>query len=334
MKKIKRLLFVIFILLLAILVALNFYFDGLIKNMDQSEGKIDKDDLGISDTFKQTHKGTNVTNIMLFGVDNNDNSTASLDEARSDAIKVISLDYSTRKVKITSLERDLVVYLPGEYQDFGHLNWAYAFGGSKLALQTINYNFDLDIDKYVTVSFGGLELLVDLVGGVDIYVTQAEIDQTFIPLYIDGPEGVYTLNGSQALSYSRIRKIDSDFARMDRQNAVIQALIVKLKQLNPLQLMDTVTKMLPYVNTNLTANQIKVLMAEIAIFDLDNIETYKEPAGELADLYPAQGIGGNYVSSYVDMVSNLHKNIYGIQDYEPSQTVYDTQAEIYYRYAY
>ena len=331
MKKIKRLIFVILLILLAILVAFNFYFDGLLKEIDRDVDKTSYAELAIPEDFNSKHK-SRITNIALFGVDNDANSTDSLDEARSDAIKIISLDYSSRKIKITSLERDLVVFLPGDYQDYGHLNWAYSFGGSKLALQTINFNFDLNVSQYVTVSFGALETLVDMVGGIDVYVTQEEINQTWIPLHIDGPEGVYTLNGAQALSYSRIRKIDSDFARMDRQNAVISAVIAKLKTQNPVQLMDSISKMLPYVNTNLSNNQIKKLLLDVVTFDLDNIETYKEPAGELDDLYTAYGIGGNIVPSYVDMVSNLHKNIYGIENYEPSQKIYDTQEQIYYYY--
>lgn len=330
MKKAKRLLSIILILLLAILVALNFYFDILLKNIDRDVVKINKNELDISEEFKKNHKFNSVKNIVLFGVDNNSNSSSSLDEARSDAIKVISLDRTSRKVKITSLERDLVVYMPGDYQDYGHLNWAYAYGGSKLAMQTINYNFDLDLDKYVTVSFGALKTLVDLVGGIDIELTEAEIYQSVQPLYIDGPAGTYTLSGSQALSYARIRKIDNDFHRMDRQNAVISAVMNKLKKQNPLKMLDTVSQMLPYVNTNLSNNHLKLLLLEILTFDLNHIETYKEPAGEMEDLYYAYGIGGNIVPSYVDMVKNLHKNIYGIDDYQVSQRIYDTQDEIFY----
>ena len=332
MKKLRKLLFRIFIILLAFVVALSIYLDTILNKMDRE--KTNKNELNITEQFKKTHKNRHVKNIALFGVDNDGNDTTSLDEARSDAIKIISLDYDERKIKITSIERDLVVYIPGEHQDYGHLNWAYAFGGAKLALQTLNYNFDLDLENYVTISFGSLEYLVDRIGGVDIYLTNAEINQTSAPLNINGPEGVYTLNGAQALSYSRIRKIDSDFARMDRQNAVITAAIAKMKTMNPADIINVISDMMPYINTNLSNNQIKTLLAEMIIFDTNNIETYKEPSGELFDLYDAAGIGGNYVSSYVDMVKNLHKNIYGIDDYDPSQTIKDTETEILSRYAY
>ena len=332
MKKLRKLLFRIFIILLAFVVALSIYLDTILNKMDRE--KTNKNELNITEQFKKTHKNRHVKNIALFGVDNDGNDTTSLDEARSDAIKIISLDYDERKIKITSIERDLVVYIPGEHQDYGHLNWAYAFGGAKLALQTLNYNFDLDLENYVTISFGSLEYLVDRIGGVDIYLTNAEINQTSAPLNINGPEGVYTLNGAQALSYSRIRKIDSDFARMDRQNAVITAAIAKMKTMNPADIINVISDMMPYINTNLSNNQIKTLLAEMIIFDTNNIETYKEPSGELFDLYDAASIGGNYVSSYVDMVKNLHKNIYGIDDYDPSQTIKDTETEILSRYAY
>ena len=332
MKKLRKLLFRIFIILLAFVVALSIYLDTILNKMDRE--KTNKNELNIAEQFKKTHNNRHVKNIALFGVDNDGNDTTSLDEARSDAIKIISLDYDERKIKITSIERDLVVYIPGEHQDYGHLNWAYAFGGAKLALQTLNYNFDLDLENYVTISFGSLEYLVDRIGGVDIYLTNAEINQTSAPLNINGPEGVYTLNGAQALSYSRIRKIDSDFARMDRQNAVITTAIAKMKTMNPADIINVISDMMPYINTNLSNNQIKTLLAEMIIFDTNNIETYKEPSGELFDLYDAAGIGGNYVSSYVDMVKNLHKNIYGIDDYNPSQIIKDTETEILNRYAY
>ena len=333
MKKIKKFLLVIIVLLLVILLALNFYFDTLLKRIDHESNNINKNDLYINETFKQKHGFNSVVNIALFGVDNDSNDRESMDEARSDATKIISLNLLTRKIKITSVERDLVVYLPSR-DDYGHLNWAYSYGGPELALQTLNYNFDLDIDKYVTISFGGLKQLVDLVGGVDIYLTSAEINQTKQPLNINGPEGVYTLNGDQALSYCRIRYIDSDFQRMERQNVVIGKVIEKLKQENPLKLMDIVTDMLPYVSTNLSNFQIKRYLLESIFLDLNNIETYKEPSGEYDDIYGAARIGGYLVRDYVGMVSNLHKNIYGIDNYDPSQIVKDNADNLYYYFGY
>ena len=334
MKKIKRLLTTVIILLGIILIVINFYFDSILKNIDYSYSKIDKKELDISESFSDNHSLSFISNIALFGVDNNDNDTSSFDEARSDAIKIISMDYKHRRIKITSIERDLVVYMPGDYQDYGHLNWAYSYGGSKLALQTLNYNFDLNLDKYVTISFGALEKLVDHLGGIDIYLTYDEIHQTSQPLDIDGGEGVYTLTGAQALTYSRIRKIDNDFYRMDRQNTVIKAVIDKLKSKNPFEIAEIVSEILPYINTNLSNFQIKAYIAEMLLFDLNDIETYKEPEGEMSDLLPAYGIGGNYVSSYTDLVKNLHYNIYGIKDYEPSRRIYELEEDILYRFSY
>ena len=104
MKKIKRLLTTVVILLGIILIVINFYFDSILKNIDYSYSKIDKKELDISESFSDNHSLSFISNIALFGVDNNDNDTSSFDEARSDAIKIISLDYKHRKIKITSIE--------------------------------------------------------------------------------------------------------------------------------------------------------------------------------------------------------------------------------------
>lgn len=333
MKKIKRLLKVILILLLVIIVALNFYFDSFLNKLDRETTSINKKELDISDSFNRKHRFNTITNIALFGVDNNDGDSFSFDEARSDATKIISLNHLTRKVKITSVERDLVVYLP-ERDEYGHLNWAYSFGGPSLALQTLNYNFDLNLNKYVTISFGGLQKIVDLIGGVDIELTDAEINQSVQPLNINGPAGTYTLNGEQALRYCRIRYIDSDFMRMERQNIVINKVLEKLKKENPLEMINIVTEVLPFVSTNLSNFEIKRYLLESVLFDLDNIETYKVPMGEYDDVYHAQGIGGYLVRDFISMVSDLHKNIYGINNYDPSDRVKENADNIYYNFGY
>lgn len=334
MKKIKKKLLVILFILLAIFLALNIYFDTFLNNMERNYEKYSNQELEVSEEFNSKHRLNTVVNICLFGVDNDENEMGSLNEARSDATKIISLNYITRKIKITSLERDLVVYMPGEYQEFGHLNWAYSYGGPKLAMQTINYNFDLDINKYVTISFGALEKIVDLVGGVDVYLTAAEINQTKMPLDINGPEGTYTLSGYQALRYCRIRYIDSDFARMDRQNVIINAVINKIKKANPLKLINIINDIIPYVNTNLSNTQIKRYMLDYLLFDTNNIETFKEPSGEYDDIYSAYGIGGYLVRDYVGMISNLHKNIYGIDNYVPSSRIEELEINAKNRYGY
>ena len=323
-KKLIILLSIIILLIVSIFIGLNIYVDSIISRVEEGE-TIHTEDAEIAQEVLEREEIKDIENIALFGVDN---SGAKYNEERSDAMKIISLNKTDKTIAITSVERDVVVYIPGDYQKYGHFNWAYWFGGPKLAVQTLNYNLDLDITKYVTFTFGAVEDLVDLLGGIDVELTGNEAAIVGIGSYA----GTYTLNGKQALSYSRIRKLDSDFTRMERQNYVIQAVMNKLKNQDILTIMNIVNEMLPSINTNLTVNEIKDYITSLLSYDLGNIEQYKEPSGEYDDIQTCPGLGGYIVRSYSGMVENLHKNIYKVDSYEVSQRVKDNEERIYSTY--
>lgn len=323
-KKLIILLSIIILLIVSIFIGLNIYVDSIISRVEEGE-TIHTEDAEIAQEVLEREEVKDIENIALFGVDN---SGAKYNEERSDAMKIISLNKTDKTIAITSVERDVVVYIPGDYQKYGHFNWAYWFGGPKLAVQTLNYNLDLDITKYVTFTFGAVEDLVDLLGGIDVELTGNEAAIVGIGSYA----GTYTLNGKQALSYSRIRKLDSDFTRMERQNYVIQAVMNKLKNQDILTIMNIVNEMLPSINTNLTVNEIKDYITSLLSYDLGNIEQYKEPSGEYNDIQTCPGLGGYIVRSYSGMVENLHKNIYKVDSYEVSQRVKDNEERIYSTY--
>ena len=323
-KKLIILLSIIILLIVSIFIGLNIYVDSIISRVEEGE-TIHTEDAEIAQEVLEREEVKDIENIALFGVDN---SGAKYNEERSDAMKIISLNKTDKTIAITSVERDVVVYIPGDYQKYGHFNWAYWFGEPKLAVQTLNYNLDLDITKYVTFTFGAVEDLVDLLGGIDVELTGNEAATVGIGSYA----GTYTLNGKQALSYSRIRKLDSDFTRMERQNYVIQAVMNKLKNQDILTIMNIVNEMLPSINTNLTVNEIKDYITSLLSYDLGNIEQYKEPSGEYDDIQTCPGLGGYIVRSYSGMVENLHKNIYKVDSYEVSQRVKDNEERIYSTY--
>lgn len=323
-KKLIILLSIIILLIVSIFIGLNIYVDSIISRVEEGE-TIHTEDAEIAQEVLEREEVKDIENIALFGVDN---SGAKYNEERSDAMKIISLNKTDKTIAITSVERDVVVYIPGDYQKYGHFNWAYWFGGPKLAVQTLNYNLDLDITKYVTFTFGAVEDLVDLLGGIDVELTGNEAATVGIGSYA----GTYTLNGKQALSYSRIRKLDSDFTRMERQNYVIQAVMNKLKNQDILTIMNIVNEMLPSINTNLTVNEIKDYITSLLSYDLGNIEQYKEPSGEYNDIQNCPGLGGYIVRSYSGMVENLHKNIYKVDSYEVSKRVKDNEERIYSTY--
>ena len=335
MKFLKRFLLVLICLVLLLVAGTvavaNLTVDSVLNEMDQQE-EIKQEEAEIAPEVIEQVKQRKVINIALFGADNS-TGIESTSEERSDVMKIVSLDFDNKKIKITSLERDVVVYIPGEHQEYGHFNWAYWFGGPELAVKTINYNLDLDITQYVTLNFRSVIELIDLIGGVDISLTKAEATY-FVDGHIDhnAVPGVNHMNGEVALSYARLREIDSNFNRMERQNNVIRAVIAKLKDKSVTELMEIVKAMMPYITTNLSNADVKEYMMSLLSFDLMNIETYTEPSGKYNDIARCPGLGGYLVRSYSDMVKSLHMNIYGNEEYVPSQTVIENEKRTYETY--
>lgn len=209
---------------------------------------------------------TGITNIALFGVDAPTGETG-----RSDSIMILTIDKNSKKIKLTSIVRDSYVNIPDRGLD--KINHAYAFGGPQLALQTLNSNFHLDIRNYATVNFTTLPQIVDILGGVKITVTDDE--STEIAGLSSG--GTYNLDGAEALDYSRIRHIDSDFARAGRQRTVIEAIIKKLLDSNVTSYPSILSKLLPLVTTNMSSSNILGLGTTVITSGIKTIEQNRFP---------------------------------------------------------
>ena len=338
----KKKLVIILILLVSILVAgyfgLNTYIDSLIEKTEEGE-VIKEEEAEIH--IVETPKAHEVINFMLVGADNLDSVNGrenSYVEERSDVLKIVSFDYTDREIKLTSLDRDIVIWLPGNRQEFGRFNWAYSFGGPTLAIQTINMNLDLDITKYVTFSFAGFINVIDKIGGVDIELTTDEVDyftkgsesrmKNYAPVV-----GTNHLNGYNALLYARLRHLDSDFVRMERQNIVIKAVINKVKTLKFTELLDLVNICLPYINTNLTNEEIKDYLTDLLSFDITDIHTHTYPTYGPDDVCRNKdSMGGYLLNSYSNQVIDLHKFLYEIDDYSPSKEVLEIEKNTYETY--
>lgn len=210
-----------------------------------------------------------IFSIMLIGVDSRDDS----DEGRSDSMILFNINPDTKKVIMTSFLRDIYVDIPSFGGD--RLNTSYAVGGANLLSKTISRNFGIDVDKYVTLNFWTVRDIIDAFGGVDIDVTEAEIEvlnsylgeHNFLlnkPFGTDylSPEdaGMIHLNGSQALAYARIRYIGSDFARTGRQREIISVCMEKLKEMSIFEINDMLEQFLPSVSTNLTEQDVLTLL--------------------------------------------------------------------------
>lgn len=216
-----------------------------------------------NETYTYDFSDENVYNVLLIGTDARTNS----DRGRSDSMILISINDTTEQVVMTSFLRDIYLYIPEV--ESTRLNHAYAYGGPELLLDTLETNFKIPIDKYVQVDFYSFVTVVDAVGGVDIDVTDDEVQ--YINSYLNeinnlegrdqnadklSSGGSYTLNGEQALAYSRIRYIGTDFGRTERQRTVLEQILRNMSSMGVSELKDLLDELLPNVTTNIQSDEL------------------------------------------------------------------------------
>lgn len=236
----------IFISLLACILLISTF--SVYKTLGKmNQVSVDTSDLNINyEEIQEFENHEEIINIALFGIDSEDGVTG-----RSDSIMIATIDPIHDKLKLTSIMRDSYVNIPDRGMD--KINHAYAFGGPQLAIKTINENFGLDITDYMSVNFTSLPIIIDILGGVEINITDEEVP------HIPGVEsaGTYTLTGKQALSYSRIRyATGGDYVRTERQRTVLNALFKKATSLSLTSLSGLLNEILPYVQTSMGPSDI------------------------------------------------------------------------------
>lgn len=201
-----------------------------------------------------------VTNILLLGTDGRENESA----YRSDCMMILTIDNTHKSVKLTSLARDTYVEIPGE--GMGKLNASYFWGKEQLLFKTIKNEFGIEIDKFIQIDFEGLMDVITKLGGVEVDISKKEMKAVnkLIPstyesynnpdkgeMKLISGSGVQTLTGYQAISYCRIRDIDSAIYRDGRQRKVIMGVASKLKGLSLSEYPKLIKSLLPCVSTNM-----------------------------------------------------------------------------------
>lgn len=193
---------------------------------------------------------TNIVNILLIGQDRRSGEG----RARSDSMILVSFNKTDKKITLVSFLRDNYVQIPG-YQD-NRLNTAYAIGGMELLDETLSVNFGVSIDANVEVDFSGFTSIIDLLGGVDIELTSAEANHLNNLEGWSLRSGENHLTGEQALSYSRIRYLDSDFGRTNRQRNVLTSLLESFKDISLTKALKLVDEIFPLLTTDMTNKEI------------------------------------------------------------------------------
>lgn len=202
-----------------------------------------------------------IKNIALLGIDTRVDNTS----GRSDAVIILSIDKKHNKIKMISVARDSYVDIDGHNKD--KLTHAYAYGKSTLAVKTLNKNFNLEITDYVTVNFHGFSRIIDYIGGVEVEIDQKEKDHLnsyVIPKLVKAGfkcdlierTGMQKLTGTQALCYSRIRKIDGDIERGNRQKEVLAAMFARVKSMNVAKLPKIAEMVFSECQTSLSSSDI------------------------------------------------------------------------------
>ncbi len=316
-----KILFIL-ILILVILFGSTFFYINVKLNKIQKVELPSNEELGITASIAQNLTG--YKNIAIFGVDSRTDDYGVGN--RSDCIIIVSINNDTGEIKLISVYRDTYVNIDGYGLD--KITHAYSYGEASLAIKTLNKNLDLNINDFITVNFDSVANAVDKLGGIQLSITSDEIK--YINNYIDETSkvtgkasthilepGTYTVDGVQAVSYSRIRYTNGgDYKRTERMRTVIEAMFNKLKFKNINEINAFADTILPEVYSNISLTDILTFVP--------NLSKYKI----------TQSIGWPYVTKGKTMdrwygipitlesnVIQLHKEAFGNINYVPSDTV-------------
>ena len=259
--KISLLLIIFMIILGLTFFYKKYYLDKVINTEVESK---EEDNI-----YEEPHGKPEITNILLLGVDEEENA--------SDTIMILSLNEKKKTIKLVSIMRDTYIY-QGEGMA-NKMNYAYHYGGVQGSIDTINSVFNLEISKYVKVDFEGLVNIVDYLGGVEVEISEEE--RKYINLQCDksilNNSGRVNLNGNQALAYTRIRKIDSDFQRTQRQRKIMAGIFDEMKNVDMVKYPKAIYTISKSSETNLSMMELVELGEIIYKYDKSNLGELRIP---------------------------------------------------------
>lgn len=267
-------------------------------NQDPQVGDLDGPE-GYADALE---KEDHIINFLLIGQDRRGNAQ----RERSDAMILCTVNTREKTLVMTSFLRDMYVKFPSyQGKNYGNnrINATYAIGGMEMLDDCLAMNFGVDVDYNIEVDFSGFEEIVDLMGGLDIELTKAEADWIGNGL----KEGINRLDGKNALEYARIRKLDSDFGRTNRQRTVLSAMLNQAKTLSVKEILELTNGVLPLITTDMSNREmIRYIFRLFPILSGLEVSTQYIPAD---GCYESRRIDGMSV-----LVPDLEANIQILKD--------------------
>lgn len=255
-----------------------------------------------------------VYNVLLIGVDTTKDNYI----GNSDSMILVSINYRLHKISMISLMRDTYVHIPNV--GYRKLNAAYPNGGGPLLIETIEENFKININRYMTVDFGNMIQIIDEIGSIQITFSQKEAENANKSIkqqckllglkykdYKLPSGGTYQCNGMQAVAYARIRKVgNADYQRTERQREVLMKLLENVKKMSIDDLDRLATRLLPMLTHNIPEDEFWGLMGKVATLLSYNIEQDRIPYDGMF-----VSVNGNLTPDWESTVSKLKDTLYG-----------------------
>lgn len=325
-QKVKIVLVIVELLILAILAVVLYGVSKLnridrpgsdMMNQVEVNDDIEQEVLEVTEGFKT---------IALFGLDNRSN--GNLSSGNSDVIIIVTINNETQEVKMCSVYRD--TYLDTGGGKFRKCNAAFAKGGPQAAITMLNKNLDLNISDYVTVDFNAVVECIDLLGGVELTITDEEAhymigyvkelnELTGNTSEVPKIGGTYVLDGVQATAYARIRyTAGNDYKRAERQRTVIAKMVEKVQQSDLKTLNSMIDVMFDDIETSFSNKDLITLAAKIFEYELSGSAGFPFTKKEVK-----LGSKGLVVApdTLESNVAELHRFLYNNEEYVPSSTV-------------
>ena len=279
-KSVAKIVVLVLVAIIALVTAVSGFllthYAGLLGDLREEErGKAVSDtvdDTAANQIIAPTNISDDVFTILLVGVDSYQDTYT----GRSDVQMLISINQKSKKLVICSILRDCYVSIPGHGNN--RINAAYGEGGTNLLTQTIKNNFGIPVNRVGVINFKVVTDFVDAVGGVDVDLSPEEVEiiNNGSSGYLSGA-GLNHLNGDQALTYARIRKIDSDFSRTKRQRVVMEDALEKVGNMSLTQQSSLLQEFLPRVHTDLTRSEVINLASLILRLKSFDVKSFAIP---------------------------------------------------------